>query len=258
MPGVAALEESPLQRSVGRHDLGRVVVDVVALVRAVPSRHVLAQPGPGRSPVVAQCLVLGLVCPGAVVGRHRCGEAVGPADPLSVPVGLAEQHAVHGDAAQEEMKVVFPGEADPGEDLGAALGEVDAGVRHPRLGHADDLTRLLPVLLHRPDGGGGNGLARLEGQAQVGQLVLHRLKGADGPAERRAVDGVPARELEEGVHGAHGLRGGQHAGQLQLDFDVPVGATGVSDRRRGPARPLRRRTPSRSVASRRAPRAVSP
>ena len=68
-------------------------------------------------------------------------EPVDPADALAVPVGVAVEHAVGGEAPQVEVQVVLPGEADAAVHLEALLGELRARVAGVGLGDARDLRR---------------------------------------------------------------------------------------------------------------------
>src|SRR6478672_1784119 len=58
------------------------------------------------------------------------------ADALAVPRRLAVERGVGGQAAQEQVLVVFPRVADATEYLEAVLGHIDAAVADERLGHA--------------------------------------------------------------------------------------------------------------------------
>src|SRR5579875_2457688 len=105
-------------------------------------------------------------------------QVVDGADPLAVPGRLAVEGGVGRQPAQVEVLVVVPRVPDPTEDLPAVLGEIDARVADVGLGDARHLPCLGAVVLDGPDRGSRHRLARLEGQAGIGELVLDRLEGA--------------------------------------------------------------------------------
>ncbi len=121
------------------------------------------------------------------------------------------------------MEVVLPGVPDAGEHLRAALGDVDPGVAHPRLGHADDLAGVLPGSLHRSDGGGARRPCwppseRLMSanwcftawKEPIGRPNAVRSTAYWRVSSKRASIAPTVSDV------------GQHAGQLQLAFDVRV------------------------------------
>src|SRR5271168_688942 len=106
-----------------------------------------------------------------------------------MPVGLSVHQTIHRDTPKKQMEIVFPCETDTGKYLRTTLDDIDPRVSDPGHGHAHDLTSILPSLLHGSHSGRDDRFAGLQRKAHVGELVLHRLEGPDGPAEGRAIDG---------------------------------------------------------------------
>src|SRR6185295_13279743 len=77
------------------------------------------------------------------------------------------------------------------------------------------------------------GGAELGPEAGVGQDVLQRLEGSDGPAERGAGLGVVDRDLHQPAHRADRFGEVQGGGDVELTFHVGLCATGRADHRVG-------------------------
>src|ERR1051326_2532631 len=98
-------------------------------------------------------------------------------------VRLAEEGTVEDGAAEPEMEIVLPGEADATVQLGrdacgavVEVGQVRLGDRGVTLGALDDVVvgmRGIPP----------EGESRVELGSEIGQLVLDRLEGADRLSE---------------------------------------------------------------------------
>src|SRR5262245_49732968 len=155
----------------------------------------------------------------------RAGCAMGlrlePArDALAVVHAVAEELARGEGAAQVEVRVVFPGEADAAVDLDVLLGAAHEGVAGPRLGDAREQALLGVVRV-----GGLERLARgaapgLERDQHVGALVLHCLEGADGPPELDAAARVLRGRVEHALEAAHHL-GGEERRRVALRAREP-------------------------------------
>src|SRR6478672_7930146 len=133
-------------------------------------------------------------------------ESVDAADALAVPLGVAVEHAVGGEAPQVEVEVVLPGEPDAAVDLEALLRELRAGIAGVRLGDAHDLRRGGPSVGDRVGGGRRRSGAHLGPEADVGEDVLERLERTDRTPERDARLGIFDGDLGEPTHGADRLR----------------------------------------------------
>ncbi|SHV55402.1 Uncharacterised protein [Mycobacteroides abscessus subsp. abscessus] len=155
---------------------------------------------------------------GAVFGRflgQRERRAVGPAGALAVDhigqrVGAVSRHCRQCEgAAQIQMRVVFPGEADAAVQLNVVLRVEDLAVH--RLGGGDG--RAEPGVVQIVGAGrvprcGGGEFGRHQ---HVGGMVFDGLERADGAAELLAHLGVLDGHLQRRPADPDGFGGGQNA-----------------------------------------------
>jgi purine-binding chemotaxis protein CheW len=131
----------------------------------------------------------------------------------------AVQVAVEGDAAEVQMQVVLPRDADAAVQLGALLQDLAGVVAEVRRGCAHDLGRFGIVVLHRLHRELGDAVTALDPHLHVGDAVLDRLVRRQRSPERAAIAEVLEGELEHAVERTDGLRALQHDRVVQLAFD---------------------------------------
>ena len=140
---------------------------------------------------------------------------------------------VDGGAAEVEVQVVLPGDADAAVELHAVLDHLGGVGPDPRLGRAHEVAGVRLPGRHGSGGGGGDAVARLDHDLVVGDAVLEGLVGGQGPPERVAVAQVVEGEAEDLVEDAGGLGALQHARHPERVLDVIVRAAYCADDRVG-------------------------
>ncbi len=153
----------------------------------------------------------------------------------------AQQLPRHQGAAQIQMRVVFPGEADPAEDLDGVLGAAVRGVQGGSRGERGAQAPYAFRLARRAGGVPGQGAGLFDADEHVGAQVLDALEPSDGAAELFADLGVFGGGVQRTGRGAAGLGGEQDGGEVA--DEAGVGAQGTrggdedsvgADRRGGP------------------------
>lgn len=168
------------------------------------------------------------------------GEAHGP---CAVPVAGAEQLPGDEGAAQVDVRVVFPGEADAAEDLdavlGAGVGGVEGGAGGQRGQQGAHVGRFVRGPGRVPDQGAG----LFEAYQHVGAQVFDALEPSDGSSELLARLRVLGGGVDRPGGGAAGVGGEEDAGQVpdQGGVEGEEAAGGDGDRAgahlgRGPGR----------------------
>ena len=160
-----------------------------------------------------------------------CPQPVDPADALAVPPGIPVEHAVGGEAAQVEVQVVLPGEADAAVGLQAHLRNLRAGVADIGLGDARDLRRGRTTVGDGLRGGRRTRGAHLDPETDVGEDVLERLERPDRATERDARLRVLNRDLGELAHRADRLGEGERDRHVELGVDARLGAAARAEHR---------------------------